>query len=169
MKLITLHLAYLITFQISINGSSKREEIKKFLEVTKKTSFEFDSALSVAIELLWIELKGSGYVLSKSGARALSFGHWRLIQPTKIESAVLDRFEFGDFLLDKNTYKKRPKVIDLFAGVGGLSLGFESVGFEIVAAMDNDSQACEAHTKNFPMTKVIQDDINKFAKNPKLY
>lgn len=29
------------------------------------------------------------------------------------------------------------RVIDLFAGCGGMSLGFENVGFDIVAAFDN--------------------------------
>ena len=32
----------------------------------------------------------------------------------------------------------KPKVIDLFAGVGGLSLGFEKQGFEVVLANEYD-------------------------------
>lgn len=169
MKLLTLHLGYLITFHLKGKASLKKEQIQELLEVTKKTKSEFDAAFSLASELAWIETAGSGYSASKNGTRALSFGHWRLLEPTKKEAAVLKSHGIEGFLLDKTAYKKRPKVVDLFAGVGGLSLGFESAGFEIVAAMDNDTQACEAHKKNFPMTKVIQDDIAKFSKNPKAY
>jgi len=35
------------------------------------------------------------------------------------------------------------KVIDLFAGIGGLSAGFQNAGFEIVAAIDNWQAAIE--------------------------
>lgn len=169
MKLITLHLGYLITYHLSTNAGLKKKQLQEFLEVTKKTLNEFDAALNLATELKWIEPHGDGYSVSKNGTRALSFGHWRLLELTPKEASVLKSCGIVDFLLDKKSYKSRPKVVDLFAGVGGLSLGFESAGFEIVAAMDNDTHACEAHTKNFPMTKVIQDDITKFAKNPKVY
>lgn len=44
---------------------------------------------------------------------------------------------------------KRPRVLDLFAGCGGISLGFESAGFEISAAVEFDSLAALSHGKNF--------------------
>jgi DNA (cytosine-5)-methyltransferase 1 len=44
----------------------------------------------------------------------------------------------------------KPKVIDLFAGVGGFSLGAARAGFEVAAGIDIDEHAIEAHGKNFP-------------------
>lgn len=41
------------------------------------------------------------------------------------------------------------KVIDLFAGCGGLSLGFENAGFSLVAAFDNWLPAIEVYKTNF--------------------
>jgi DNA (cytosine-5)-methyltransferase 1 len=41
------------------------------------------------------------------------------------------------------------KVVDLFAGCGGLSLGFQNAGFEIVGAFDNWQPAIEVYRKNF--------------------
>ena len=34
--------------------------------------------------------------------------------------------------------KKKPKVVDLFCGAGGLSLGFKNAGFKLELAVDND-------------------------------
>lgn len=43
----------------------------------------------------------------------------------------------------------RPRVLDLFAGCGGLSLGFHAAGFEIAAAVENDPDAARSHGLNF--------------------
>lgn len=51
------------------------------------------------------------------------------------------------------------KVIDLFAGVGGLSLGFKQVGFEVVVANEYDSEIAAAYKHNNPTTKMIVADI----------
>lgn len=44
---------------------------------------------------------------------------------------------------------EKPRVLDLFAGCGGLSLGFEATGFELAAAVENDELAAQSHSRNF--------------------
>jgi DNA (cytosine-5)-methyltransferase 1 len=44
------------------------------------------------------------------------------------------------------------KIISLFSGVGGLDLGFEQAGFEIVWANDNDPAVWETYVRNHPST-----------------
>lgn len=49
----------------------------------------------------------------------------------------------------------RPVAVDLFAGAGGLSLGFEQAGFDVVAAVEFDPIHAATHELNFPTSKVI--------------
>lgn len=42
-----------------------------------------------------------------------------------------------------------PRVIDLFAGCGGISLGFQKAGFSISAAVEMDPHAALSHAMNF--------------------
>lgn len=50
-------------------------------------------------------------------------------------------------------------VIDLFSGVGGLSLGFEQAGFNTIVANEYDESIANSYMKNHPNTKVIVGDI----------
>lgn len=49
----------------------------------------------------------------------------------------------------------RPIALDLFAGVGGLSLGLEQAGFDVVAAVEIDPIHAACHKFNFPHCAVI--------------
>lgn len=52
-------------------------------------------------------------------------------------------------------------MIDLFAGVGGLSLGFEQVGFEVVLANEYDESIAQAYIRNRKNPNMIVADITK--------
>jgi DNA (cytosine-5)-methyltransferase 1 len=53
----------------------------------------------------------------------------------------------------------RPIGIDLFSGVGGLSLGFEQAGFDVVAAVEYDPIHGAAHKFNFPDCAVLARSV----------
>ncbi len=55
------------------------------------------------------------------------------------------------------------KVIDLFAGAGGLSLGAVRAGFDVVGAVELDDHAISTHRKNFPNAVHIQKNISKLT------
>lgn len=42
-----------------------------------------------------------------------------------------------------------PRVLDVFSGCGGISLGFDKAGFSIVAAVEFDELAARSHARNF--------------------
>jgi DNA (cytosine-5)-methyltransferase 1 len=55
-------------------------------------------------------------------------------------------------LVDIRSYARRvvgPLAIDLFSGAGGLSLGLEQAGFNVIMGVDHDTAAIETHAANF--------------------
>ncbi|MGQ0544858.1 MAG: DNA cytosine methyltransferase [Betaproteobacteria bacterium] len=57
----------------------------------------------------------------------------------------------------------RPICIDLFAGAGGLALGFEQAGFDVAAAVEYDPIHAAIHKLNFPESEVICQDVRKIT------
>jgi DNA (cytosine-5)-methyltransferase 1 len=55
------------------------------------------------------------------------------------------------------------KIIDLFAGCGGMSLGFEAAGFEVVGASEIDLWASDTYRANHPDAHLATGDIRQLA------
>lgn len=55
--------------------------------------------------------------------------------------------------------KRKPTVIDLFCGCGGLSLGFEMAGFEVTLAIDNWEDALVTYRHNHGDTSTLNADL----------
>lgn len=53
----------------------------------------------------------------------------------------------------------RPIAIDLFAGAGGLCLGFEQAGFDVPVAVEIDPVHAAIHRFNFPLCEVIPKSV----------
>lgn len=55
------------------------------------------------------------------------------------------------------------KVLDIFAGAGGFSLGFQLAGYEIIGAIELDEWAAETFKFNHPNANVLVGDIASFS------
>jgi len=60
--------------------------------------------------------------------------------------------------------KKKPVVIDLFCGAGGLSEGFKQAGFKSILGIDIDKSALETFALNHNGAKTICGDISRITK-----
>ncbi len=64
--------------------------------------------------------------------------------------------------------RQKKKFIDLFAGIGGIRLPFDELGYECVFSSEWDKKACETYYANFgeqpsgDITKIDEKDIPKF-------
>ncbi|WRH68860.1 MAG: DNA cytosine methyltransferase [Planktothrix sp. GU0601_MAG3] len=51
--------------------------------------------------------------------------------------------------------RKMPTVLDIFCGAGGMSLGFQNAGCQILGGLDKNPHAIRTHHKNFPNCKMM--------------
>ena len=59
------------------------------------------------------------------------------------------------------TETSRPIAIDIFCGVGGMSLGFEQAGFDIIGAFDAEQRCIDVYNTNFPKSPATCIDLSK--------
>lgn len=57
--------------------------------------------------------------------------------------------------------KEHFSVASLFAGIGGICLGFKQSGFDIVWANEVDNAACKTYRHNFGNEYLVENDIRK--------
>jgi len=73
---------------------------------------------------------------------------------------------FTNELEDKTNNSIEPffdyKVLELFAGAGGLALGMEKAGLECIALNEIDKWACQTLRNNRPNWKVLEGDVKSF-------
>lgn len=62
-------------------------------------------------------------------------------------------------IIQRKTLSNRPAVIHLFSGCGGMALGFEGCGFDVVASVEIDPIHSLVHHYNFPYGVTICQDI----------
>lgn len=62
---------------------------------------------------------------------------------------------------DKST--RKPIGVDLFCGAGGMSLGFEQAGVDVVAAVDLDPIHVKTHSGNFPDCQAFPADLSSLS------
>ena len=114
---------------------------------------------SVSILKKAVDLHGTAVVADKLGVNRTTISRWmnrnELPKPyasdrlrSLLPESVTDRDERGLFTF-----------IDLFAGIGGLRLGFENAGGRCVYTSEWDSYAQKTYMANFPQTHRIDGDI----------
>ena len=58
---------------------------------------------------------------------------------------------------------KQPLVIDMFTGVGGLSLGAARAGMSVIGGIDNNPMSLETHAFNFPATHHFEAEVERLS------
>lgn len=86
-----------------------------------------------------------------------------MVEPKRVHAIL---YEFTDQRLMTKKSSKKIKVIDLFAGAGGLSIGAYQAGAEVAASLEYDATACKTLRANAHYHGiVIEGDVCNFRGN----
>jgi len=143
--------------------------------ISKKIDFEnIDFNIEIAVK----ELIEFGIIESKDDLETLNKHTLKEYEPL-LKSLTLHNREKFDFLNKfSNTHRKKlqfknekankPKIVDLFCGAGGFSIGFISEGYKVELANDIEKVALETYRFNHPeikADKIIEGDIKQIVEN----
>ena len=91
--------------------------------------------------------------------------NYRMYPKSQIEDIFSDFFNTQTVkeVVDNYTKPAREyKVLELFAGAGGLAIGLENAGLKCVALNDIDKFACQTLRRNRPNWNILEGDIKEF-------
>jgi len=91
--------------------------------------------------------------------------NYRVYRKSDVEDLFADFFQKDFIEEDTNNFveaQKDYKVLELFAGAGGLAVGLEKAGLKCVALNEIDKFACQTLRKNRPNWNVLEGDIKDF-------
>jgi len=156
-----------------INEIVRKYCIKIQIDFDEITSDE-DAAIKELISIGLINKKEDLLILKKTISKEYNDLLKSLTFYSKGSYNFLDKFynSYRKQQQIQNEKNNKLKIIDLFCGAGGFSLGFIKEGYKIELANDIESIALETYKFNHPdlnSNKVIQGDIREVVKNINTY
>ncbi len=152
-------------FALKVSGDSMIEDgiFDGDIVVIKQQNTAIDGQTVVAIvdkeyaTLKRIYKEKSGYKLQPANQTMLPI----FTNDVEVQGIVWEvRRSFNQHI--NSLHKKRAyKTIDLFAGIGGIRLGFEKAGFETVFSNDFEPACKNTFDLNFNNSKLVVEDITK--------
>ena len=126
-------------------------------EPTEFLRLREQAGLSTAEAASLLEVSERSIFRYDSGATPADRLHLRVLKQTIGERMVYGKPEPRAF-----------RFIDLFAGIGGLRIGFEGIGGRCVFTSEWDAYSQKTYALNFPDNHALAGDIRPYAQNPEL-
>lgn len=100
----------------------------------------------------------------KLSATREPMSNYRVYKREQVETLFADFFsqEVADTVSNVVEPQQEYRVLELFAGAGGLAVGLEKAGLKCMALNEIDKWACQTLRKNRPHWKVLEGDIKDF-------
>jgi DNA (cytosine-5)-methyltransferase 1 len=87
----------------------------------------------------------------------------RNTEPRCDECPLVSFCEMGRQRVARAKCSEAPLAVDLFAGAGGMALGFEQAGFRVAAAVEMDRAAAQTYRLNHPGVPVLEADVTEIT------
>lgn len=126
-----------------------------------------DSRFRILRERIPLDVKEAGRLLGVSDATAYRYDRGET-EPRRADLAFLEQLASADVAATDRPVA-RFRFIDLFAGIGGLRLGFESIGGECVFTSEWDKFAGQTYKANFkddPERHQFVGDVRPYSADP---